>query len=84
MLRPAKDEEAVLSAVGRVQESGRPVDACRVAVELGDPDETAVGETLQSLTDEGLLLRETVFVEFLSVPDSRSRVDFYRIPSPDD
>jgi hypothetical protein len=52
-----------------------------VAVELGEPDEEhVVEETLQRLADEGRLLREPVFVEFLSVPGSRSRVDFYRLP----
>jgi len=74
------DEDAVLASVDRVQETGRPVDAFRVAVELGEPDEDAVEETLQRLAEEGRLLREPVFVEFLSVPGSRSQVDFYRLP----
>jgi hypothetical protein len=79
--RLAMDDEAVLAAVERVQETGRPVDAFRVAVELGEPDEEeAVGETLRILADEGRLLREPVFVEFLTVPGSRSQVDFYRLP----
>jgi hypothetical protein len=79
--RLAMDDEAVLAAVERVQETGRPVDAFRVAVELGEPDEEeAVGETLRILADEGRMLREPVFVEFLTVPGSRSQVDFYRLP----
>jgi hypothetical protein len=79
--RLAKDDEAVLAAVGRVQQAGRPVDAFRVAVELGEPDEEeVVEETLRRLAGEGRLLHEPVFVEFLTVPGSRSRVDFYRLP----
>jgi hypothetical protein len=79
--RLAMDDEAVLAAVERVQQTGRPVDGFRVAVELGEPDEEeAVEETLQRLADAGRLLREPVFIEFVSVPGSRSRVDFYRLP----
>ena len=80
MRRPAMDEEAVLATVERVQQTGRPVDACRVAVELGEPEEEAVEDTLRTLAEEGRLLREPVFVEFQSVPGSRSQVDFYRLP----
>lgn len=81
MKRLAKDDEAVLAAVDRVQEIGRPVDALRVAVELGEPDEEeVVEETLRRLAEKGSLLREPVFVEFSTVPGSRSRVDFYSLP----
>jgi hypothetical protein len=77
--RLARDYHAVLAAVERVQQTGRPVDAFRVAVELGEPDEEeAVEETLRWITDDGRLLHEAVFVEFLSVPGNRSQVDFYR------
>jgi hypothetical protein len=79
--RLAMDDEAVLAAVDRVQQRDRPVDACRAAVELGAPDEEeVVEETLRKLADEGRLLREPVFVEFLNVPGSRLQVDFYRLP----
>jgi hypothetical protein len=80
--RLAMDDDAVLAAVDRVQQAARPVDALRVAVELGEPDEEdAVDETLQRLADEGRLLHESVFVEFATVPGNRSRVDFYRLPA---
>ncbi len=82
MKRLAMDDDAVLAAVDRVQQAARPVDALRVAVELGEPDEEdAVDETLQRLADEGRLLHESVFVEFATVPGNRSRVDFYRLPA---
>jgi hypothetical protein len=80
--RPAMDDAAVLAAVERVQQTGLPVDACRAAVELGEPNEAeVVEETLRRLADEGRLLREPVFVEFLNVPGSRSQIHFYRLPS---
>jgi hypothetical protein len=82
MKRLAMDDDAVVAAVDRVQQTGRPVDALRVAVELGEPDEEEVAEqTLRRLAGEGRLLHEPVFVEFLSVPGNRSQVDFYRLPS---
>ena len=81
MKRLAMDDDAVLAAVDRVQQAARPVDALRVAVALGEPDEEdAVDETLRRLADEGRLLREPVFVEFATVPGSHTRVDFYRLP----
>jgi hypothetical protein len=44
------------------------------------PQEQNEAKTLQKLADEGRLLREPVFVEFLNVPGSRLQVDFYRLP----
>ena len=82
MKRLAMDDEAVIATVSRVQETGRPVDALRVAVELGEPDEEQVVEqTLRRLVNDGRLLREPVFVEFVNLPGSRSQVDFYRVPT---
>jgi hypothetical protein len=80
MKRPLMDDDDVLAVVGRVQDAGRPVDAFRVADELGEREATMVNETLQRLADEGRLLRAPVSVEFLSVPGSRAQVDFYRLP----
>ena len=81
MRRPLMDDDEVLAAVGRVQEAGRPVDAFRVGAELGEPAEEEVNETLRRLANDGRLLHEPVFVEFVSVPGSRKQVDFYRLPN---
>jgi hypothetical protein len=80
MRRPLMDDDEVLAAVGRVQDAGRPVDAFRVAAEIGEPDDEEVNEALRKLANEGRLLHEPVFVEFVSVPGSRTQVDFYRLP----
>jgi hypothetical protein len=59
MKRPLMDDDDVLAVVGRVQDAGRPVDAFRVADELGEREATMVNETLQRLADEGRLVTRT-------------------------
>ena len=82
MKRLAMDDDAVVAAVDRVQQPAVPLTRCASPSSLGESDEEEVAEqTLRRLAGEGRLLHEPVFVEFLSVPSSRSQIDFYRLPS---